>query len=159
MATTAVQQPLAWPSHWIFVSAFFAFVLSAALVARTAPIQVSIWAVFLFAGPHNWMEARYLVSRLPARFGPLRIYFAVGFGGVLALAAGFWILPWQGFIPSFWHSALAAWTGALLVLRRREQPGADWFGALPVICLWLAAAWLAPFVLDVAIVYAHPLLA
>jgi len=159
MATIVFGQPLAGPSHRVFVSVFLAFVLSAALVAGTAPIQISIWAVFLFAGPHNWMEARYLVSRLPARFGPLRVYFAAGFGGVLALAAAFWILPWQGFIPPLWHSGLATWTGALLILRRREQPGADWFGVLPPICLWLAAAWLAPFTLDIAIVYAHPLVA
>jgi hypothetical protein len=159
MATTAAAQPLAWPSRVFFVSAFLSFILGAALLAGTAPIQISIWAVFLFAGPHNWMEARYLVSRLPARFGPLRIYFAVGFGGVLALAAGFWTLPWQGSIPSLWHSSLAVWTCALLILWRREQPAADWFGVLPITCLWLAAAWLAPAVLDVAIVYAHPLLA
>jgi hypothetical protein len=159
MATTVVEQPLAGPSSWAFVSAFFAFVVSAALLAASAPVQVSIWAVLLFAGPHNWMEARYLLSRLPARFGPLRTFFTIGFGGVLVLAAGFWTLSWQGSIPSLWHSTLAAWTGALLILRRRELPASDWFGVLPPICLWLAAAWLVPSALDIAIVYAHPLLA
>ena len=159
MATTVVRQPLAWPSHAPLAAATLGFILAAAAIAAAAPIQVSIWAVFLFAGPHNWMEARYLLSRMPARLGPLRTYFTAGFGGVAVLALGFWILPWQGIVPSLWHSALAVWTGGLLILRRRELPGADWFGVLPLTCLWMAAAWFSPRALDLAIVFAHPLLA
>jgi len=34
--------------------------LSAAL-ASWLPLQVSIVSVFLFAGPHNWFEARYFL--------------------------------------------------------------------------------------------------
>ena len=46
--------------------------LSAAL-ASLLPLQMSIVTVFLFAGPHNWFEARYFLMRLPARFGRSRI--------------------------------------------------------------------------------------
>jgi hypothetical protein len=156
---TAISRPPALPSAWPFVSAFTLLVLSAAWLAGSAPIQVSIWAVFLFAGPHNWMEGRYFLARLPARFDNLRLYFGVGFGGVLLLAAAFWTLPWQGPIPALWHSGLAVWTASLIILRRRESPRGDCLAVLPPVCLWLAAAWFAPAVLDVAIIYAHPLLA
>ena len=53
--------------------AFAGLIVAAALVsaalASWLPLQVSIVTVFLFAGPHNWFEARYFLMRLPARFG------------------------------------------------------------------------------------------
>src|SRR6266446_3839798 len=63
------------------------FVVMAAAVAGFLPIQFSIVSVFLCAGPHNWVEARYFLSRLPARWGRLRSYFVLGFAGVLLLTA------------------------------------------------------------------------
>jgi hypothetical protein len=49
----------------------------AALLAALAPVELSIAVVFAFAGPHNWMEARFVLSRLPPRWGRLRpfVYF------------------------------------------------------------------------------------
>jgi hypothetical protein len=35
-----------------------------ALLASWIPLQFSIVTVFLFAGPHNWFEARYVLGRL-----------------------------------------------------------------------------------------------
>ena len=58
-------------------------VVGCALVAAAAPIGVSIIAVFLFAGPHNWMEARYFLTRMPARWGGLAPYFSLGLAGSL----------------------------------------------------------------------------
>src|SRR5438045_1153930 len=69
------------------------FVIAAAAIAGFLPIQFSIVSVFLCAGPHNWVEARYFLSRLPARWGRLRGFFLLGFAGVLALTAGFAGLP------------------------------------------------------------------
>ena len=40
-----------------------------ALLASFVPLQFSILTVFLFAGPHNWFELRYFLTRLPVRFG------------------------------------------------------------------------------------------
>src|SRR5688572_16090454 len=45
--------------------------ITAAILAGAIPIAFSIATVFLFAGPHNWMEARYILGRLPARTGKL----------------------------------------------------------------------------------------
>lgn len=50
-------------------------------VAGLLPIPLSITAVFLFAGPHNWLEGEYFLTRMPARWGRLTAYFAVGLGG------------------------------------------------------------------------------
>src|SRR5882724_6837512 len=55
--------------------------LSAAF-ASWLPLQMSIVTVFLFAGPHNWFEARYFLMRLPARFGRSRNFFIVAFVGI-----------------------------------------------------------------------------
>src|SRR5262249_48082367 len=52
-----------------------------ALLAGWLPLGFSIVTVFLFAGPHNWLEARYFLTRLPARWGRLRGYFLFAFAG------------------------------------------------------------------------------
>jgi hypothetical protein len=43
------------------------FLAAAAMISACAPIALSMAIVFLFAGPHNWIEFRYFLSRLPAR--------------------------------------------------------------------------------------------
>src|SRR5690348_13337970 len=58
------------------------------LLAGWFPLGFSIVTVFLFAGPHNWMEGRYMLSRMPARWGPLRLYYLLGIAGVLLLTTG-----------------------------------------------------------------------
>ena len=82
---------------------------AAALLAGWTPLLFSIATVFLFAGPHNWLEARYFLTRLPARWGKLRAFFLVAFAGLFLLTATFATLPWLGrtFATSadFWHSA------------------------------------------------------
>jgi hypothetical protein len=45
---------------------FMSFCLFSALLISWKPLQLSIITVFLFAGPHNWMEFRYFLSRMPA---------------------------------------------------------------------------------------------
>src|SRR6266542_191858 len=90
-----------------------------ALLASWLPLQVSIVTVFLFAGPHNWFEARYFLMRLPARFGRSRNFFLVAFAGVAVLTAGYVSLPalyyanvWS---PANWPNAIATWN-TLVVL-------------------------------------------
>src|SRR5271165_4329570 len=84
------------PSARLFTVAMIALAAAAALLAGWAPLGFSIVTVFLFAGPHNWFEARYFLTRLPARWGKLRSYFLVGFGGVFALTLAFAVFPWLG---------------------------------------------------------------
>ena len=47
----------------------------------------------LFAGPHNWIEARYMLSRLPSRFAPVAPYMTTGVWGVVLLGASAPVLP------------------------------------------------------------------
>ena len=100
--------------------------LSAAL-ASWLPLQVSIAAVFLFAGPHNWFEARYFLMRLPARFGRSRNFFAVAFAGIFLLTIAYVSLPalyytnlwsagnWPIAIGT-WNTLMILWLGALVLL-------------------------------------------
>src|SRR5256885_9208144 len=96
----------------------FALVLAAsacisAAMASWLPLQMSIATVFLFAGPHNWFEARYFLMRLPARFGRSRNYFIVAFAGIGALTLAYVALPamyyanvWSG---ANWANAIPVW--------------------------------------------------
>src|SRR5689334_18098301 len=104
-----------------------------AFLAGWAPLGFSIVTVFLFAGPHNWMEGRYFLSRMPARWGSLRAFFLTGIAGALALPALFFLLPRWSAAASWsdadWHTAVAcwntlliAWVWALVQLRARQNP-------------------------------------
>lgn len=61
----------------VFAIVTLALMAAAALLAGWAPLGFSIVTVFLFAGPHNWIELRYFMARLPGRLGPLRGFFIV----------------------------------------------------------------------------------
>src|SRR5580704_7751329 len=90
MSTTAIPSEVADPPIGrTFGLCALGFVVAVAAVAGMLPIQFSIVSVFLCAGPHNWVEARYFMSRLPARWGRLWFYFVFGFAGVGLLTAGF----------------------------------------------------------------------
>ena len=155
-------------------SAFAPLALTVALVsaalASFTPRAFSIAIVFLFAGPHNWMEARYFLSRLPGRLGPLRGYFALGMGGALALGllsvAITWLGPrlsWQSptwvTVLSLWESLLVVWVLALIWVRSQTKPVRDWSMAWPLGLALMSLAWLAPHWWGLALVYAHPLVA
>src|ERR1043166_3580531 len=98
---------------------FLVFCALAALVVGCWPLQLSVATVFLFAGPHNWMEFRFFLARMPARWGRSKPFFAVALGGVAALTAGYvtlyalgqtWYLSEAG-----WTAGAALWTPALLL--------------------------------------------
>ncbi|MFL5340141.1 MAG: hypothetical protein ACJ8F7_08310 [Gemmataceae bacterium] len=144
--------------------------VAAALLAGWAPLLFSIATVFLFAGPHNWLEARYFLTRLPARWGKLRPFFLVAFVGLAGLTVAFGALPWLGRTfatgSGFWHSAVAGWNSAVVVwaavliqMRSRQNPRRHWGWTLPVAFFLIAAAWLVPYYVSLALVYGHPLMA
>jgi hypothetical protein len=143
--------------------------VSAAL-ASWLPLQVSIATVFLFAGPHNWFEARYFLMRLPARFGRSRNFFAVAFAGIFLLTLSYVSLPllyytnfWSGgnwpTVIGGWNTLLLLWIGALVLMRGKQNSRRDWFWALPVTFGLCAVNWLAPDLFSLTIVYLHPLVA
>ncbi|MFN2579162.1 MAG: hypothetical protein ABR607_15925 [Pyrinomonadaceae bacterium] len=141
-----------------------------AAFASWLPVQASIVTVFLFAGPHNWFEARYFLMRLPARFGRSRNFFIVAFSGIGLLTLTYASLPalyyanlWSGAnwpnTIAVWNSLMVLWIGALVLMRGKQKVNRDWFWVLPLAFLVCAVNWLAPELFSLAIVYAHPLVA
>lgn len=109
---------------------FFAIALAAAAMAGCAPIGFSVATVFLFAGPHNWIEARYFLSRLPARFGKFKQFFVWSFCGIalltgcyISLMAAVHLKVLTGTAYSallgFWDAAFVLWCVRLIVLSGR----------------------------------------
>lgn len=153
-----------------FVAVALLIALSAAALAGWAPIQFSIATVFLFAGPHNWLEFRYFLTRLPARWGRLRPFFLFGFAGMFGFTAVFATLPWlinHDYLPgdtwqyaySGTYSLLVLWIATLVHMRSRQNPRREWGWFWPVAFLAIALAWLAPISWGLGLVYLHPLMA
>jgi hypothetical protein len=153
-----------------FALAALSLAAGAALLAGWLPLGFSIVTVFLFAGPHNWIEARYILSRLPARWGKLRSYFLLGFAGVFVLTVTFAALPWLSrawawgdygrfLAAATWNSLLIAWVVALARLRSQQNPRRDWSWTLPVGLALLSVAWVAPLVWGLCLIALHPLVA
>lgn len=145
-------------------------VLAAALLAGGLPIGCSIVVVFLFAGPHNWLEARYMLSRMPARWGSLRPFFLTGLLGGLLLAGAAAAMPhvlnWRGadaeawlMNSAVWNACFGAWVLTLIHLRSREKPGRDWSLATPIGLILIAAGIVWPIAWSLLLVYVHPLIA
>lgn len=157
------------PARW-FATSVLAVAVSACLLAGWFPLGVSIVAVFLFAGPHNWMEGRYMLSRMPARWGPLAPFFITGIGGVLTLTVMFAALPavarLLGWTDDAWLTAIAGWNTLLVLwiatlawMRSRQNPRRDWAPLAPVALVLVALAWQWPLSWDLGLVYVHPLVA
>jgi hypothetical protein len=127
------------------------FLIGAAGVAAGAPVWLSIWSVFLFAGPHNWMEARYLLARMPVRWVNARPFFWAAIAGVAALSAGWGSVETR----PLWHGAFLGWVW-LLARLHDARLARRWRGP---VALMAGAAFLAPAAADYAVVYAHPLMA
>ncbi|HYV36534.1 MAG TPA: hypothetical protein VE988_12555 [Gemmataceae bacterium] len=153
---------------WLFGLACVALAAAAALLAGWAPLGFSIVTVFLFAGPHNWIEARYFLSRLPARWGKLRGFFGLAFAGIFGLtiyyAAFAWIeLGWNEtnwrIALATWNTLLVGWIVVLVHMRSRQNPRRDWSWTLPVGFLVIALAWLQPEGWALGLVFLHPLMA
>jgi hypothetical protein len=173
MSTTALDPEIARaarPAGLTFGVCALGFVIGAAAVAGLLPIQFSIVSVFLCAGPHNWVEARYFLSRLPARWGRLQAYFLFGFAGVFALTAGFAALPHvllaleagaEIGMSSYalWNTLLVLWIATLVHLRSRQNPRRDWGWVWPVAFVVIALAWMQPMLWDLSLVYLHPFVA
>src|SRR3954468_10971228 len=93
MSTLAsLQRPATTPlpgSRAAFALTALGIATAAAALSGWMPLQFSIVTVFLFAGPHNWLEFRYFLTRLPARWGRLRPFFVVAFVGMVGLTVAF----------------------------------------------------------------------
>jgi hypothetical protein len=157
-------------SATVFAAIVIGSAIISAAMASWLPLQMSIATVFLFAGPHNWFEARYFLMRLPARFGSSRNFFIVAFAGIGVLTLAYVSLPafyyanvWSGVnwpnAIAIWNTAMILWIGALVLMRAKQKRNGDWFWVLPIAFTLCAANWLSPEMFSLAIVYAHPLVA
>jgi hypothetical protein len=152
-----------------FALSFIGLAIAAAALAGAIPIQFSIATVFLFAGPHNWFEARYILGRLPARTGKLWSFFITSAGGIVGLTAAFAALPWfltettdpavVGTAYAIWNTTFVLWIATLIGMRSRTNPRFDSGWVWPAACLVCAGIWLHPIALNIALVYLHPLVA
>jgi hypothetical protein len=152
-----------------FAGGFVALAVSAAALAGLFPLEFSLATVFLFAGPHNWLEARYALGRLPARVGKLWGFFAVSAVGVVGLTAAYAAVPasaplFAEAVPpaglyAVWGTGFLFWVAALVWLRSRTNPRFDGGWVWPLALLICAGAWLSPLALPVALVYLHPVMA
>jgi len=151
----------------VFFVGAVVFAFGAAALASCAPIAFSMATVYLFAGPHNWIEFRYFLSRLPARFGGLKRFFAWAFTGVATLtltnialvcAVHTKVLSEEAGSILFgcWNTALILWTLRLTFLAAARKDGRDWGLALPVGLALIAFNWFNPSLFGLALVYAHP---
>src|SRR5215212_7910554 len=135
MSTATLTAPRAAASGVPLALGLVAIAGAAAVLAGWVPVAFSIATVFLFAGPHNWLEARYILGRLPARAGKLWGFFALSFVGIVGLTAAF------AYIPSYlgsasaalesdtlyagWNTAFLLWVAALVWMRSRTNPRFD----------------------------------
>ena len=152
-----------------FACGFVALAVGAAALAGWFPIEFSLATVFLFAGPHNWFEARYALGRLPARAGKLWGFFTVSAIGIVGLAGAYAAVPVAMPLisdPSLaiglyavWSTAFLLWVAALVWMRSRTNPRFDGGWVWPLALLICAGVWLNPFALPIVLVYLHPLMA
>ena len=158
------------PKAHVFAGAMAVCVLLSALFASLIPLQVSVVTLFLFAGPHNWFELRYFLSRLPVRFGRSRNFFIAGFSGLGFLTVTYISLPflfrlsfWTGeawlMVLALWNTFLLAWICLLVQLRGKQKPRTNWAWVTPVALGMCAGNWLQPELFSLALVYIHPLIA
>jgi hypothetical protein len=150
--------------------ALLGLAVAAALLAGWAPLAFSMVTVFLFAGPHNWAEARYFLGRLPARAGKLFGFFLFSFVGIVGMTMALAALPWLATrfawhgsqwltAVAVWNSALIVWVAVLVQWRAQQNPRRAWGWTVPAAFLVLAVNWLEPYAVSLALVYLHPLMA
>src|SRR2546423_4687942 len=148
--TSARQRPHV--SAMAFAAMLIGSAIVSAAMASWLPLQMSIVRVFLFAGPHNWFEARYFLMRLPARFGRSRNFFIVAFAGIGALTLAYVSLPamyyanlWSGAnwpnAIAVWNTGLLLWIAALVLMRAKQKSQRDWFWIAPVVFTLSALNW------------------
>jgi len=157
-------------SQFRFAAVALGILLISAILAGRAPYWLAIVSVFLFAGPHNWYELRYFLTRMPARWGGLRKWFyGVGLGGAFVLSllfisarylSTYWTSETAGSLfISTWNSLFIFWLATLIWLRGRERPNRDWSWVWPLACLLCAGAWYFATWWDMILVYLHPVIA
>ncbi|MBL8818068.1 MAG: hypothetical protein JNL58_18725 [Planctomyces sp.] len=168
MSTATEQLPIQRSGHW-FALGLAVFGAAAFLLTQQLPLTVSMVAVFLFAGPHNYLEFRYFLTRLPARAGKLKGYFCLSIAGVLALSMFYpaismlatrfrWSSQTLLVVFGLWNTVFIGWVAGLAWIRSRQPPRHDWWFILPSAIFCTGLSWFQPIALPLLMVFAHPLM-
>ena len=141
------------------------FLLAAFVLTAMLPITMAIAIVFLFAGPHNYFETRYFLTRLPARAGRLSVFFAFSAVGIILLSIS---LPVISYLPqwlqlnrddtlkivSIWNAAVIIWCGVLITMRSRQPPRRNWDLTWPICLAIFSLSLLQPMLFPLVLVFA-----
>lgn len=157
-------------SAWWFAGIALSLAAVSMALAGWVPLGFSIVAVFLFAGPHNWFEFRYFLTRMPARWGPRRGFFTLGIVGAFGLAGLFALQTFIGqtmawttqtwlITTAAWSSALVLWVAAMVRLRFADRVSRAAVWCWPVALGLVAIVWAYPLHWSIMLVYLHPLVA
>lgn len=153
-----------------FTVVVIAFVALSATAVVAAPLLMAVAIVFLFAGPHNYFEARYILTRLPARAGKLLPFFVLSAAGVLLLGTFFALQIWLPrmvivngnhslYAIAIWNSLFVLWCTSLFHLRKMRSAKDSWPYLWPVGLTITGVFWLQPVLLPLLLIYVHPLMA
>ncbi|MCA9057279.1 MAG: hypothetical protein KDA85_02220 [Planctomycetaceae bacterium] len=153
----------------MFVGGLICFALVAMILTTTFPLGMAVAIVFLFAGPHNYAEVRYLLTRLPARMGILKEYFLFSAAGIAGLTISMPLITWLAncfqwspvlvvYAIGGWNTCLILWATRLAVIRSGQRPFRDWVFAWPVGLAVTGVSWLQPLLFPLCLVYLHPLM-
>lgn len=164
----SAERPIALPLRGatIFGLSSMLFVLISGIVAGIAPIAFSVTTVFLFAAPHNWMELRYCLSRLPSKVGPLKTFFVLSSIGLTLLFLSYVALVVSArtgmltassgmTLLSLWNMGLIGWCVALALAKWPAVRARSIAIACGAVLLALSLS--NPRWFSLLLVYAHPL--
>ncbi len=162
--------PLAMPSErqW-FILACLMVVFLCALLAGLAPIWFTLAAFCVFSAPHNFVEFRYFLARLPSRLGPFRSFFVTSFTGlailffmqvtVITLTRMRVLLPAQlEPIICVWNELLIIWVVALSVARYPQECSRLLPANLCIAILASIGNFCSPEIFNLCVSYVHALI-
>ncbi len=166
----SVKKLASVPGQNLFFGLAVSFLVLSAGLSAFFPVAVAAGAVFLFAGPHNWVELRYFLSRLPSRFGPLSIFFSGSFSGVCLLGLSYALLTvsahsqylaYESALQFFqgWILCFYGWLALLVISKKKAFKKGSLKKALILFSCLLALSIWQPLAFGLALVYLHPLAA
>lgn len=153
----------------LFIGLWILLVVLAGTLAGCTPLWFSVTIALIFGAPHNWVELRYFISRLPSNFGPCRAFFITAFTGALTIATTqafvmFAIhklplsLEQAKGILLIWNECIILWTLALFFTRYQKIDRSAFILGPTVALATTLANILSPSMFTAAIAYAHPII-
>ncbi len=151
----------------IFAAASIFLVVASVLLAGLSPVLFSVAIVVVFGAPHNWVEFRYVLSRLPSRLGPFRGFFLTSFIGAILLCITEIVMMFlvqenaisvalARQLVLIWNEFLILWIFALSFSRYPKSLKETALIGGSLTAIMTEPGSLPPQVFTLAIVYVHP---